>query len=204
MICYLASMAAASDPPAAGSLLEVALAEARTGLAEGGVPIGAAVFDREGSLVSAGHNLCLQEDDILLHAETVAIRRSGRLSVYGDKVLVTTLVPCWYCSGLIRYLGFGRVVVGDSTSFPSPTLAGCASPGSGSTSSTMPSARRSCSATSRSTPTSGTATRASQRHCSTTRRRRRTVADAAGLLDRRSNRYQHVLPLGGQSTMEEA
>jgi len=122
MICYLASMAAASDPPAAGSLLEVALAEARTGLAEGGVPIGAAVFDREGSLVSAGHNLCLQEDDILLHAEIVAIRRSGRLSVYGDKVLVTTLVPCWYCSGLIRYLGFGRVVVGDSTSFPSPTL----------------------------------------------------------------------------------
>ena len=122
MICYLASMGSATDRYGIASMLEVAIAEARKGAAESGVPIGAAVFDGRGALISAGANRCVQDDDMLLHAEIVAIRRSGRLPTYHDKVLVTTLVPCWYCSGLIRFLGFGRVVVGDSTSFPAPTI----------------------------------------------------------------------------------
>lgn len=122
MICYLAVRAAASDPSVAASQLGVAIAEARRGAAEGGVPIGAAVFDGSGALLATGRNRCLQDDDFLLHAEVVAIRRSGRLSSYGDAVLVTTLAPCWYCSGLIRYLGFARVVVGDTVNFPTPAL----------------------------------------------------------------------------------
>ena len=115
-------MGGATSSSDVASLLEAALAEARIGAAEGGVPIGAAVFDEEGALISVGANRCVQDDDMLLHAEIVAIRRSGRLPTYHDKLLVTTLVPCWYCSGLIRFLGIGRVVVGDSTSFPGPTI----------------------------------------------------------------------------------
>lgn len=99
------------------SLLAVALAEARQGLSEGGVPVGAAVFDREGCLLGKGRNRRVQEGDPSIHGETDAFRKAGRQTGYRDKIMVTTLAPCWYCSGLIRQFNFGKVVVGESVNF---------------------------------------------------------------------------------------
>ena len=98
-------------------MLAVALAEARAGLAEGGIPIGAAVFDRDGRLLGAGHNRRVQEGDPSAHGETDAFRRAGRQRSYRGMTMATTLAPCWYCSGLVRQFGFGRVVVGESETF---------------------------------------------------------------------------------------
>ena len=99
------------------AMLEVALAEARAGLAEGGIPIGAALFGADGRLVSSGHNRRVQEDDPSAHGETDAFRRAGRQRSYREMTMVTTLAPCWYCSGLIRQFGFGRLIVGESETF---------------------------------------------------------------------------------------
>ena len=101
----------------ASALLAVAVAEARTGLAEGGIPIGAALFDANGKLLGRGHNLRVQEDDPAMHAETDTFRQAGRQRTYRDKIMVTTLAPCWYCSGLIRQFRIGTVVVGESQNF---------------------------------------------------------------------------------------
>ena len=94
------------------AMLQIALAEARTGLAEGGIPIGAALFTREGQLLGKGHNRRVQEGDPSAHGETDAFRRAGRQRTYRDKIMVTTLAPCWYCSGLIRQFGIGTVIWG--------------------------------------------------------------------------------------------
>jgi cytosine/creatinine deaminase len=101
----------------ASKLLGIAIAEARVSLSEGGIPIGAALFDANGKLLGRGHNLRVQEDDPAMHAETDAFRRAGRQRSYRDKIMVTTLAPCWYCSGLIRQFCFGAVVVGESQNF---------------------------------------------------------------------------------------
>ena len=98
-------------------MLEVAREEAEAGLAEGGVPVGAAIFTRAGELVSRGRNRRVQQDDPSIHGETDAFRRAGRGHAYRDLVMVTTLAPCWYCSGLIRQFGFGTVVIGESRNF---------------------------------------------------------------------------------------
>ena len=98
-------------------MLAVALEEARYGLAEGGIPIGAAMFTRAGVQVSGGHNRRVQQGDPAMHAETDAFRRAGRHRSYRDLVMVTTLAPCWYCSGLIRQFRIGAVVVGESRTF---------------------------------------------------------------------------------------
>ena len=100
-----------------GTLLQTALGEARAGLAEGGIPIGAALFTREGKLLGKGHNRRVQEGDPSAHGETDAFRRAGRQKSYRDKIMVTTLAPCWYCSGLIRQFKIGTVVVGESRTF---------------------------------------------------------------------------------------
>jgi creatinine deaminase len=100
------------------ALLQVAMAEARLGLAEGGVPVGAALFDADGRLLGRGRNRRVQEGDPSIHGETDAFRKAGRQKSYRDKVLVTTLAPCWYCSGLIRQFRIGTVVVADSVNFP--------------------------------------------------------------------------------------
>src|SRR2546422_4848890 len=84
------------------SLLNVAIEEARQGLAEGGIPIGAALFDKQGNLLGRGHNRRVQDGDPSVHGETDAFRKAGRQFIYRDKIMVTTLAPCWYCSGLIR------------------------------------------------------------------------------------------------------
>jgi cytosine/creatinine deaminase len=98
-------------------LLGVALDEARLGLAEGGIPIGAALFDAHGQLLGRGHNRRVQDGDPSAHGETDAFRRAGRQRSYRDTVMVTTLAPCWYCSGLIRQFGIGTVVVGEAVNF---------------------------------------------------------------------------------------
>jgi len=98
-------------------MLAVAFEEARHGLVEGGIPIGAAMFKRTGELVSRGHNRRVQQGDPSMHAETDAFRRAGRQRSYSSLVMVTTLAPCWYCSGLVRQFRIGTVVVGESRTF---------------------------------------------------------------------------------------
>jgi cytosine/creatinine deaminase len=102
------------DPAA---MLAVAITEARKGFAEGGIPIGAAIFDAQGKLVGSGHNRRVQHGDPSAHGETDAFRNAGRQRSYRNLTMVTTLAPCWYCSGLIRQFGFGSVVVGESRTF---------------------------------------------------------------------------------------
>lgn len=98
-------------------MLQIAIEEARVGLDEGGIPIGAAIFRADGTLVSRGHNRRVQQDDPSIHGETDAFRRAGRQRSYRDLVMVTTLAPCWYCSGLVRQFGFRKVIVGESRTF---------------------------------------------------------------------------------------
>ena len=98
-------------------MLAVALAEARKGLAEGGLPIGAAIFDAEGRVVGSGHNRRVQNGDPSLHGETDAFRNAGRQRSYRKLIMVSTLAPCWYCSGLVRQFGFGALIVGESRNF---------------------------------------------------------------------------------------
>ncbi len=98
-------------------MLAVALDEARLGHAEGGIPVGAALFTQSGELISRGHNRRVQEGDPSIHGETDAFRRAGRQSNYRDLVMVTTLAPCWYCSGLVRQFRIGTLVVGESRNF---------------------------------------------------------------------------------------
>jgi cytosine deaminase len=99
------------------AMLAVAYDEAQLGLAEGGLPIGAAIFDRTGTLISRGHNRRVQQGDPSIHGETDAFRNAGRQRSYRDLIMVTTLAPCWYCSGLVRQFGFRTVVVGESVNF---------------------------------------------------------------------------------------
>jgi cytosine/creatinine deaminase len=99
------------------AMLAVAIEQARLGLAEGGIPIGAAIFDQTGRLIGAGHNRRVQQGDPSLHGETDAFRNAGRQRSYRNLIMVTTLAPCWYCSGLVRQFGFRTVVVGESENF---------------------------------------------------------------------------------------
>ena len=98
-------------------MLAVAIEEARLGLAEGGIPIGAALFKQSGELVSRGHNRRVQQSDPSIHGETDAFRGAGRQRSYRQLVMVTTLAPCWYCSGLVRQFKIGTLVVGESRNF---------------------------------------------------------------------------------------
>ena len=106
-----------SSAPDYQAMLTVAVKEARLGLAEGGIPIGAAIFDEQGKLIGSGHNRRVQQGDPSVHGETDAFRNSGRQKSYKKLIMVTTLAPCWYCSGLVRQFGFGTVVVGESRNF---------------------------------------------------------------------------------------
>ena len=102
------------DPHA---MLAVALEQARIGFAEGGVPVGGAIFHIDGTLLGAGRNRLVQEGNCSLHGETDAFRAAGRRPTWHDTILVTTLAPCWYCSGLIRQFGIRTLVVGESRNF---------------------------------------------------------------------------------------
>jgi cytosine/creatinine deaminase len=99
------------------SMLGVAIEEAQTGLAEGGIPIGAALFHRDGRLLGRGHNRRVQAGDPSVHGETDAFRNAGRQRSYRETIMVTTLAPCWYCSGLVRQFRIPTVIVGESVNF---------------------------------------------------------------------------------------
>src|SRR3981081_626672 len=99
-------------------MLRIAIDEARQGLAEGGIPIGAALFDSEGRLLGSGHNRRIQENDPSVHGETDAFRKAGRQRDYSNTIRVSTLAPCWYCSGLVRQFRIGTVIAGESVNFP--------------------------------------------------------------------------------------
>ncbi|MFC4326878.1 nucleoside deaminase [Streptomyces andamanensis] len=105
------------DETQARAWLGTALAEARAGLAEGGIPVGAALYAADGTLLGRGRNRRVQDGDPSLHAETAAFRAAGRQRSYRGTTMVTTLSPCWYCSGLVRQFGIGRVVVGEAVTF---------------------------------------------------------------------------------------
>jgi creatinine deaminase len=98
-------------------MLLIALDEARAGAAEGGVPIGAALFGADGTLLGRGRNRRIQDGDPSIHGETAAFRAAGRQRSYRGTTMVTTLSPCWYCSGLIRQFGIGNLVVGEAETF---------------------------------------------------------------------------------------
>ena len=99
------------------SMLRVAISEASEGLSEGGIPIGAALFHKNGTLLGKGRNRRIQNNDPSVHGETDAFRNAGRQKSYSDIIMVTTLAPCWYCSGLIRQFKIKTVVVGESVNF---------------------------------------------------------------------------------------
>ncbi|GAA3370644.1 nucleoside deaminase [Streptomyces sannanensis] len=105
------------DTATARALLPAAVEEACAGLAEGGVPIGAALYGPDGTLLGRGHNRRVQDGDPSMHAETAAFRAAGRLRGYRGTTMVTTLSPCWYCSGLVRQFGIPRVVIGEADTF---------------------------------------------------------------------------------------
>ncbi|MGW4562697.1 nucleoside deaminase [Streptomyces sp. NPDC004561] len=105
------------DELEARAWLATAVEEARTGLAEGGIPIGAALYGPDGALLGRGRNRRVQDGDPSAHAETAAFRAAGRRRSYRGTTMVTTLSPCWYCSGLVRQFGISRVVIGEATTF---------------------------------------------------------------------------------------
>ena len=107
-------MMSTSDPRA---WLATALEQARLGLAEGGIPIGGALYGRDGNLLGQGRNRRVQDDDPSMHAETAAFRDAGRQMSYRGTTMVTTLSPCWYCSGLVRQFGISRLVIGEARTF---------------------------------------------------------------------------------------
>ncbi|MFZ3596209.1 nucleoside deaminase [Streptomyces sp. BH104] len=105
------------DLDLARTWLATAVAEAREGLAEGGIPIGAALYSADGEVLGRGHNRRVQDADPSVHGETDAFRRAGRQRTYRGTTMVTTLSPCWYCSGLVRQFGISRVVIGEARTF---------------------------------------------------------------------------------------
>jgi creatinine deaminase len=105
------------DLDLARTWLATAVEEAKTGLAEGGIPIGGALYSADGKLLGRGHNRRVQDADPSSHGETDAFRNAGRQRTYKGTTMVTTLSPCWYCSGLVRQFGISRVVVGEARTF---------------------------------------------------------------------------------------
>jgi cytosine deaminase len=92
------------------------LAEARRGLAEGGIPIGAVLVSKEGEIIGRGRNRRVQDDSVIHHAEMNCLENAGRLpsSVYAGATLYTTLSPCFMCAGAAVLLGIRRVVAGEN------------------------------------------------------------------------------------------
>jgi len=99
------------------TLLLQALAEARKGLEEGGLPIGSVLADRSGNIVARGHNLRVQTGDPTAHAETVCLRNAGRRRDWSQLTLVSTLSPCIMCTGSALLYRIPRVIIGENKNF---------------------------------------------------------------------------------------
>ncbi|HEV2116402.1 MAG TPA: nucleoside deaminase [Terriglobales bacterium] len=98
-------------------LLREALAEAKAGLAEGGLPIGSVLADAQGGVVARGHNLRVQSGDPTAHAEVVCIRNAGRRRDWSRLTLVSTLSPCVMCTGTALLFKIPRMVIGENRNF---------------------------------------------------------------------------------------
>jgi cytosine deaminase len=97
--------------------MQAAIAEAKKGLAEGGIPIGS-VLVRGETILGRGHNRRVQDDDPVLHAEIDCLRNAGRIGTYRDTVLYSTLMPCYLCAGAVVQFGIPKVVAGEAHNFP--------------------------------------------------------------------------------------
>lgn len=102
----------------ADEFMQAAIAEARKGLAEGGIPIGSVIV-HQGRIIGRGHNRRVQSGSAILHGEMDALENAGRQSakVYAESTLYTTLSPCAMCSGAILLYGIKRVIVGENQTF---------------------------------------------------------------------------------------
>ena len=96
--------------------MEIAIQEARLGLSEGGIPIGA-ILVKDGVVIGRGHNKRVQEDNPIMHAETDCLRDAGRIGNYRGTTLYSTLMPCYFCAGAAIQFGIKRVIAGESRTF---------------------------------------------------------------------------------------
>jgi cytosine deaminase len=99
------------------ALLQVALEEAKTGLREGGLPIGSVLAEQRGEIIARGHNLRVQTGDPTAHAETVCLRNAGRRRDWEELTLVSTLSPCIMCTGTALLYRIPRVIIGENRNF---------------------------------------------------------------------------------------
>lgn len=96
--------------------MEAAIAEARKGLEEGGIPIGSTLV-KDGQIIGSGHNKRVQEEDPVIHAEIDCLRNAGRVGSYAGTVLYSTLMPCYLCAGAVVQFGIKKVYAGESETF---------------------------------------------------------------------------------------
>ncbi len=96
--------------------MKAAIAEAKTGLSEGGIPIGS-VLVKDGEIIGRGHNRRVQYDDPIIHAEIDCLRNAGRIGSYRGTTLYSTLMPCYLCAGAVVQFGIKKVVAGESVNF---------------------------------------------------------------------------------------
>jgi cytosine deaminase len=97
--------------------MAAAIAEAKQGLSEGGIPIGSVIV-KDGQIVGRGHNKRVQENDPVTHAEIDCLRNAGRIGNYNDTTLYSTLMPCYLCAGAVVQFGIKKVIAGESATFP--------------------------------------------------------------------------------------
>jgi creatinine deaminase len=96
--------------------IQAAIAEARKGLSEGGIPIGS-VLVKDGKIIGRGHNQRVQKNDPMTHAETDCLRNAGRIGSYKGTVLYSTLMPCYMCAGTVVQFNIKKVIVGEAETF---------------------------------------------------------------------------------------
>lgn len=97
--------------------MQVAIAEARAGLQEGGIPIGS-VLVKNGEIIGRGHNQRVQQGNPIIHAEIDCLQQAGRIGRYQDTILYSTLMPCYLCAGAVVQFGIKKVIAGESHTFP--------------------------------------------------------------------------------------
>ena len=97
--------------------MEAAIAQAKQGLLEGGIPIGS-VLVKDGIVLGRGHNKRVQDGDPVTHAEIDCLRNAGRIGKYKDTTLYSTLMPCYLCAGAVVQFGIKKVIAGESQTFP--------------------------------------------------------------------------------------
>ncbi|MCK6468821.1 MAG: nucleoside deaminase [Candidatus Brocadia sinica] len=96
--------------------MKAAIDEAKSGLCEGGIPIGS-VLVKDGKIIGRGHNKRVQENNPIMHAEINCLYNAGRIGRYREAVLYSTLMPCYLCAGAVVQFGIKKVIVGESKTF---------------------------------------------------------------------------------------